>query len=159
MTTRMTVQRITFFRAFRLASTEGVYPAGSYHVETDEDPIEGLSFAAYRRRATYITVPGPGAGMTQMVRVEPADLDVLLNVALESALTRSRGAPVAEMQLDALMDDPLIQSAISSARLTTSEFRSMVDRVMHDRRGAAQEAAGSDGGHGGPWTSDRGPGS
>jgi hypothetical protein len=32
-------------------------PAGAYDIITDEELIEGLSFASYRRIATMITVP------------------------------------------------------------------------------------------------------
>ena len=143
MTTRMTVRRVTFFRAFRLAGADGIYPPGSYSVETDEDPIEGLSFAAYRRTATYITVPGASAGVSQMVRVEPVDLEVLLSVGLESAIERSCGAELSENSLDALIDDPTMQEAIASTRLTSADFRRMVGTLIEDRRRAAEAAESS----------------
>jgi hypothetical protein len=36
-------------------------PAGEYEVITDEETIEGLSFEAFRRVATMISVPAEGA--------------------------------------------------------------------------------------------------
>lgn len=144
MTTRMTVRRVTFFRPFRLAGTDDTYPAGSYSIETDEDPIEGLSFAAYRRTASYITVPGASDGMTHMVRVEPADLEVLLNLRLEAALARSSAAELSESDVNALIDDPMIQNAMFSARLTLTEFRCMVGGVVQERRRAMAAVATSD---------------
>lgn len=143
MTTRTSVRRVTFFRPFRLAGADGVHAAGSYAVETDEEPLAGLSFAAYRRSATYITLPGPAAGMSQMVRVEPADLDVLLNLKLEGALAHPPGAGPDELSLDALIDDPLIQSAIFSARLTIGEFRHRVDELVRARHGHVAAATPS----------------
>lgn len=144
MTTRMTVRRITFFRSFRLAGTGGTYPAGSYSVETDEDPVDGLSFTAYRRTATYITVPGASAGISHTVPVQPADLDVLLSVGLDAALTRSSAAQPSEAEVTALIDDPTIQSAMFSARLTLTECRRMVEDLVQERRRAMTAVATPD---------------
>jgi hypothetical protein len=141
MTTRMTVRRVTFFRQFRLAGADGTFPAGSYRVETDEDTIEDLSFTAYRRTATYITVPGASAGMSHMVRVEPPDLDVILNLGLETALARSSTAELSDADVNALIDDPTIQSAIFSARLTLTEFRNMIKEFIEERRQAGVAAS------------------
>ena len=42
---------------------------------TEEDLIEGLSFAAYRRVSTVIVVPAPYGGGIEMVTIDPSDLD------------------------------------------------------------------------------------
>ena len=42
---------------------------------TDEELIEGLSFAAYRRVSTVIFVPAPYGGGIEMVTIDPSDLD------------------------------------------------------------------------------------
>lgn len=146
MTTRMTVRRVTFFRQFRLAGADGTFPPGSYRIETDEDTIDDLSFTAYRRTATYVTVPGASAGITQMVRVEPKDLDVLLNLGLEAAFARSSTAELSEADVNALIDDPTIQSAIFSARLTLTEFRHMVKELVQERRRAGVPVSDPNGG-------------
>ena len=52
-------------------------PPGTYEVETDEEPLEGLSFLAYRRVATAIRIPmaGRGAGSSQTFPIDPRDLE------------------------------------------------------------------------------------
>ena len=59
MTLRTTSRTITFARPFSLDGLEETQPAGSYTVQTDEEPIEGLSFLAFRRVATVIFLPSP----------------------------------------------------------------------------------------------------
>ena len=74
---RTTRETVTFEHPFSLFAVDGVQPAGTYTVETDEDLIEGLSFLAYRRVATTIYLPlrYGGRGSLQAVRVEPRELD------------------------------------------------------------------------------------
>ena len=48
---------MTFLHPFSLAGVEGEQAAGTYAVETLEEPIEGLSFVAYRRVSTTIVLP------------------------------------------------------------------------------------------------------
>ena len=77
MTTRTTRQSVTFRRPFSVSGAEGVQPAGTYIVETDEELLEGLSFPAYHRIATSIILPvrGGGSGSYQVVRIDPAELE------------------------------------------------------------------------------------
>jgi hypothetical protein len=74
---RTTRETMTFDHPFSLHGIDGVQPAGTYTVETDEELIEGLSFLAYRRIATTIYLPlrYGGAGSVQAVRVDPRELD------------------------------------------------------------------------------------
>jgi hypothetical protein len=44
-------------------------------VITDEEMIEGLSFASFRRVATMIMVPAPRGSAMEMIGIEPADLE------------------------------------------------------------------------------------
>ena len=62
---RSTIERVTFRHAFALRGLDERQPPGTYEVETDEEPLEGLSFLAYRRVATAIRIPmaGRGAGV------------------------------------------------------------------------------------------------
>ena len=57
---RSTTTNVTFRHAFALKDLERPIPPGTYRVDVEEDPIDGLSFLAYRRLATFITVPVAG---------------------------------------------------------------------------------------------------
>ena len=57
MTLRTTSKVITFVHPFALPGLDHAQPSGAYTVQTDEEPIEGLSFLAYRRVATVIFLP------------------------------------------------------------------------------------------------------
>lgn len=80
MTTRTTETTITFRRPFTLAAMDGVQPAGSYRVETDEELLQGLSFNAFQRVATMLHLPALSApgGKRQVVTVDPAELAAAL---------------------------------------------------------------------------------
>jgi hypothetical protein len=60
MTIRSRRETVTFRHPFRIRGVDRVLPAGAYQVITDEEMIEGLSFAAFRRVATMIEVPSGG---------------------------------------------------------------------------------------------------
>jgi hypothetical protein len=51
-------------------------PAGAYEVVTDEEMIEGLSFASFRRVATMLMVPcaAPHHASTEMISINSVDL-------------------------------------------------------------------------------------
>ena len=76
MTTRSRRERVTFKHGFRLKSIERLLPAGTYDVVTDEEMIEGLSFASYRRIATMITVPSaaPHSTSWEMISIGALEL-------------------------------------------------------------------------------------
>jgi hypothetical protein len=76
MTTRSRRETITFRQAFRIKGIDRQLAAGDYEVVTDEEMIEGLSFASFRRVATMIMVPGapPHASSTEMLAISPVDL-------------------------------------------------------------------------------------
>ena len=74
MTTRTTEQSVIFQHPFTLGAEE-MYPAGSYRVLTDEEPIEGLSFLAYRRTSTMMFVPSrTGGSSIELITIDPAEL-------------------------------------------------------------------------------------
>jgi hypothetical protein len=58
-------------------------PAGDYKIAQDEEPIEGLSWLAYRRVATFIHLPSiaEGSRLRRIVRLEPVVLEQLLKKA------------------------------------------------------------------------------
>ncbi|UPK35464.1 hypothetical protein IVB18_47250 [Bradyrhizobium sp. 186] len=76
MTIRSRRETITFKHPFHIRGIERELPAGAYEVVTDEEMIEGLSFSAYRRIATMITVPVEGArgGAIEMRAIGSVDL-------------------------------------------------------------------------------------
>ncbi|TMV70021.1 hypothetical protein FGG78_30465 [Thioclava sp. BHET1] len=67
---RSTNSTMTFYHPFFLPGYTDELPAGDYDVIVQEELLEGLSFAAYRRIATYLTVPGKGR-MTGRVELRP----------------------------------------------------------------------------------------
>jgi hypothetical protein len=77
MPERVTHRVVTFLHAFTLEGVDGELPAGSYGIETIEEPIEGLSFLAYRRVSTTIALSSSGATThsRQVVTIDPRDLD------------------------------------------------------------------------------------
>ena len=68
---------ITFRHPFALKGLEDAVPPGTYRVDIEEERIEGLSFLAYRRLATFIRLPlaGHGPGSAQSFLVDPKELD------------------------------------------------------------------------------------
>ena len=76
MTTRSRREVITFQHPFQIKGIDRVLPPGAYDVITDEQMIEGLSFASFRRVATMIMVPAaPPRGSTmEMISIGSVDL-------------------------------------------------------------------------------------
>jgi hypothetical protein len=80
MTMRTTSNTVSFTRPFVLNGIDGVQPAGTYTVETDEELLQDLSFPAYRRIATVIFLPSrPGSAVSaQVVDIDPLELKAIL---------------------------------------------------------------------------------
>ena len=76
MTTRSRREVITFRHPFRIKGIDRVLPPGAYEVVTDEEMIEGLSFASFRRVATMIMVPAaaPRGSTMEMISIGSVDL-------------------------------------------------------------------------------------
>ena len=75
MTMRSRRETITFRQPFRIRGVDRMLPAGRYEVVTDEEMIEGLSFASWRRVATLIMVSAEGRpGVTEMLSIGSIDL-------------------------------------------------------------------------------------
>jgi hypothetical protein len=76
MTTRTRRETVAFARPFRIAGIDRLLPAGAFEVITDEEMIDGLSFASFRRVATMIMVPAAAhGGSMEMIKIDPADLE------------------------------------------------------------------------------------
>jgi hypothetical protein len=76
MTTRSRRETVHFRHAFSIKGIDRQLPAGAYEVVTDEEMIEGLSFASFRRVATLIMVPcaAPHHASTEMISINSVDL-------------------------------------------------------------------------------------
>ena len=76
MTMRSRREVITFQHPFRIKGIDRVLPPGAYDVITDEEMIEGLSFASFRRVATMIMVPAapPHGSTMEMISIGSVDL-------------------------------------------------------------------------------------
>jgi hypothetical protein len=76
MTMRSRRETITFRHPFRIKGIDRLLAAGAYEVITDEEMIEGLSFASFRRVATMIMVPGaaPRSSTVEMISISAIDL-------------------------------------------------------------------------------------
>jgi hypothetical protein len=87
MTTRTIETTITFRQPFTLSSIDGMQPAGTYRLVTDEEEIPGLSFLALRRTATMLQLPALSASPSSSYRVVPVD-----PAELQKALDADGGA-------------------------------------------------------------------
>ena len=76
MTMRSRREAITFRHPFRIKGIDRLLSSGAYEVVTDEEMIEGLSFASFRRVATMIMVPGaaPRTSSMEMISISATDL-------------------------------------------------------------------------------------
>lgn len=73
---RCTSMDVTFRHGFALKDVARTLPPGTYRVDIEEEPIDGLSFLAYRRLATFIRVPVPGrSGTIENLLIDPKELD------------------------------------------------------------------------------------
>ncbi|HEY9549768.1 MAG TPA: hypothetical protein VIR45_09735 [Kiloniellaceae bacterium] len=80
MQTRTSQKTVTFKRPFVLAGLDEVLPAGDYSVETEEELVDGISYAAYRRTETVLRLhvkSGP-SHLTRAMNVDPGELEAAL---------------------------------------------------------------------------------
>jgi len=80
MKTRTNEKTVTFRRPFMLAGLDELLPAGDYSVETEEELVEGISYAAFRRTSTLLLLHAE-AGLPHLARaltIDPAELEAAL---------------------------------------------------------------------------------
>ncbi|MEQ8354769.1 MAG: hypothetical protein RH942_04465 [Kiloniellaceae bacterium] len=80
MMKRASERTVSFKRPFVLTGLDEALPAGDYSVETEEELVEGISYAAYRRTSTVLRLPaksGP-AHLTRAMIVDPDELDAAM---------------------------------------------------------------------------------
>lgn len=80
MKRRTSQKTVAFNRPFVLEALGEALPAGDYCVETEEELIEGISYAAYRRTATVLLLPTRGGpdGSVRALTLDPTELDAAL---------------------------------------------------------------------------------
>ncbi|WP_112810870.1 hypothetical protein [Ensifer sp.] len=73
---------VHFSEPFRLPEVEGMLAAGDYEVDDDEELIEGISWLAYHRVATFIKLPPTADNdhRMRMVAIAPDELDRILAI-------------------------------------------------------------------------------
>jgi hypothetical protein len=69
MTIRTRRETVTFKHPFWIRGVDRLLPSGAYEVITDEEMIEGLSFAAFHRVATMIMAPAAGRSAIEMISI------------------------------------------------------------------------------------------
>jgi hypothetical protein len=77
MASRTTYTTVTFANPFSLSGFDRPQPGGSYTVRTEEELLEGLSFAAYGRTTTEISLPvrDSGGGSQEVFAIDPQELE------------------------------------------------------------------------------------
>lgn len=142
MTMRTRKETVTFERPFALSGLDGIRPAGVYDVETDEMLVEGVSFPAYRRLATWIRVPmkPDRPWVTEILNVDPKELD--------AALMRDAAPAAAPVDGNSARGTNKIKPRSSDEKADlAAEERSEDDGMIEHAKKAADPAA---------WTADRG---
>jgi hypothetical protein len=76
MTTRSRREMVTFKHPFQIRGVDRLLPAGAYEVITDEEMIEGLSFASFRRVATMIMVSAAASRGSTMEMISIGSVDL-----------------------------------------------------------------------------------
>jgi len=81
MNMRSSRSTLTFSNPFTLPGYPDQLPAGDYELLVEEELLQGLSFEAYRRTATYLTVRGRGrhAGRSELRAISDSDLKEALS--------------------------------------------------------------------------------
>jgi hypothetical protein len=87
MTMRSRRETITFLHPFRIKGIDRLLRPGAYEVITDEEMIEGLSLAAFRRVATMIMVPAAAPRTSTMEMISIASVDLLEAQRIDASVT------------------------------------------------------------------------
>ncbi|HAT87058.1 MAG TPA: hypothetical protein DCS30_14565 [Rhizobiales bacterium] len=65
MKNKLTKSVVHLKHEFSLPKSEQLYPPGDYNISYEEELIEGISWLAYRRKATFIEIPSIGTSKTR----------------------------------------------------------------------------------------------
>ncbi|WP_251134530.1 MULTISPECIES: hypothetical protein [Roseobacteraceae] len=102
MNMRSTRSMVTFSNPFTLQGYPGDLPAGDYEVLVEEELLQGLSFEAYRRTATYMTVRGKGAhaGRSELRLTTESDIKEALRRDADTSETNNHSEAALSPQED-----------------------------------------------------------
>lgn len=92
MVMRTRVETVSFGLPVRFAGLQEELPAGNYLVETDEELVEGVSFAAYRRVRVLVHLQHREgrSDLSETVWIQPGDLDAALERDSVSAMNTEK---------------------------------------------------------------------
>jgi hypothetical protein len=95
MNTRSTESTVRFSQPFQLSQLDRAQPAGSYRLVTEEEQLEGLSFAVFHRVRTLLFLPAVGAHGHghEVVDVDPDELAAAIVVDALQGLGRCPVVP------------------------------------------------------------------
>jgi hypothetical protein len=81
MSIRISRSMVTFSHPFTLSGYSDELAPGDYEVAVEEELLQGLSFEAYRKTATYLTVHRKGnrTCCTEMREITGRDLEIALS--------------------------------------------------------------------------------
>jgi len=132
MIQRTTTRTVTFAHPFALSGVDGVQPAGSYTVETDEELIQTLSFPAYRSTGTWFRLPAQGriATSTHAVGLTPAELGAAL--AKDAIVSPPEAAAASADRL------PADRARVHSVRSAASMMRTLNQGLLRLTAGFAR---------------------
>lgn len=87
MSSRTTHSIAHFEAPFALGGMEGKLPAGDYDIDHDEELVDGMSWLAWRRVATFIHVPARTvkSSTSQLVAIDHDELETALKLDRENA--------------------------------------------------------------------------
>ncbi len=96
MLTRSTRSMVTFSNDFMIGDSQWELPPGTYEILVEEELLQGISFEAYRRTATYLMVRGrrSNTGQTTMQLTTKEDLEhaIACDQALSETINDSEAA-------------------------------------------------------------------
>jgi hypothetical protein len=80
MSTRTTHSVVHFSAPFALRGVDEMLPPGDYAIDEDEELIDGISWLAYRRVATFIHLPSMASNSrtSQLISIDHAELEAAL---------------------------------------------------------------------------------
>jgi hypothetical protein len=93
MTIRSRREIVTFKHPFQIRGVDRLLPAGAYEVVTDEEMIEGLSFASFRRIATLIMVPAATSRGSAMEMISIGSVDLADAQRIDASAPHESSAP------------------------------------------------------------------
>lgn len=128
--TRTTSRIVTFSRPFQLAGMDEEQPAGSYCIETDDEPLP-TTFTSHRRIETRIRLSlARGTYASQSVPIDPQELEAALVQDAQAA-----GDAVA-IDADETAAEPSASARMRACDAIRQAHRSAAARIGLRRRGS-----------------------